>query len=231
MPYRRSKLTLLLKDVFDIHCPRLTATVVLATVNPLAKDAGQTNTTLGYAAPLREAVGMFGKNRKKRKQKKKERTTAVAMARNTAAGEAKEEAAAVAAAAVVVLEVDARDPALWTAPQLAAWLRDELSLPETATAALAGRTGLELCVLPEPELFAAVGDPGHAGNVRDALWALIVAAKMVKRRPDGRILSDEAEAAELAAKQAAKDARMEAQAARAAAAVKADLAAKGIVED
>ena len=35
-----------------------------------------------------------------------------------------------------------------------------------------------------------------------ALWALIVAAKLVKRRPDGRILSDEDEAAELAAKQA-----------------------------
>ena len=123
-----------------------------------------------------------------------------------------------------------RDPALWSASQLATWLRNELELPEEVTAALAGRTGLQLCALPEPELFAAVGDPAHADKVRTALWALIVAAKLVKRRPDGRILSDEAEAAELAAKQAAADARMEAQAARAAAAVKADLAARGIEE-
>ena len=45
--------------------------MVLATANPLAKDAGQTGTTFGYAAPLREAVGMFGLNRKRRNKKKK----------------------------------------------------------------------------------------------------------------------------------------------------------------
>ena len=71
VPFRRSRLTLLLKDIFDIHCPRLTSTVVLATVNPMGKDAGQTNTTLGYAAPLREAVGMFGRGRKKKGYEKK----------------------------------------------------------------------------------------------------------------------------------------------------------------
>jgi kinesin family protein 2/24 len=65
VPFRRSMLTLLLKDVFDINCTRLTSTVVLATVNPMAKDVGQSKTTLGYAAPLREAIGMFGMNRKK----------------------------------------------------------------------------------------------------------------------------------------------------------------------
>merc|ERR1719253_1380391 len=60
VPYRRSKLTLLLKDVFDITCPRLSATVVIATVSPLAADAAQTASTLKYAAPFREAVGLFG---------------------------------------------------------------------------------------------------------------------------------------------------------------------------
>ena len=72
----------------------------LATVNPLAKDAGQTNTTLGYAAPLREAVGMFGLNRKKKGAQKRDPME-------------DEEAAA----AAVVFEVDARDPVLWDAAQ------------------------------------------------------------------------------------------------------------------
>merc|ERR1719183_853433 len=60
VPYRRSKLTHLLKDVFDIGCPRLSATVVIATLSPLAANAAQTANTLKYACPFREAVGLFG---------------------------------------------------------------------------------------------------------------------------------------------------------------------------
>ena len=56
VPYRRTKLTLLMKDIFDISCSRLCTTVVLACVSPLAKDAPHTLNTLGYAAPLRVAV-------------------------------------------------------------------------------------------------------------------------------------------------------------------------------
>merc|ERR1719446_249792 len=60
VPYRRSKLTHLLKDVFDITCPRLSATVVIATLSPLAANVAQTSSTLKYACPFREAVGLFG---------------------------------------------------------------------------------------------------------------------------------------------------------------------------
>jgi kinesin family protein 2/24 len=56
VPYRRSKLTLLMKDVFDIGCARLCATVVLAHVSPLARDAKHSVNTISYAAPLRVAV-------------------------------------------------------------------------------------------------------------------------------------------------------------------------------
>lgn len=209
VPYRRSKLTLLLKDIFDISCPRLTATCVLATVNPMARDAGQSSTTLGYASPLREAVGMFG--RKKKKPTKK-----------SAAPEAE------AAEPELVLEVNPMDPALWSPVQLAAWLSKQGVQDMTS---LEGFTGLQLCALPEPELFAAVGDPDVGSRVVTSLWELIVAAKMVKRRPDGTILSDEAEAAEKAAEEAATIDRIEAQRAKAEAAIQADLATRGITDE
>lgn len=53
VPYRRSKLTLLMKDVFDIGCARLCSTVVLAHVSPLVRDVKHSTNTLNYAAPLR----------------------------------------------------------------------------------------------------------------------------------------------------------------------------------
>ena len=56
VPYRRSKLTLLMKDVFDISCARLCSTVVLAHVSPLARDVQHSTNTLGYASPLRVAT-------------------------------------------------------------------------------------------------------------------------------------------------------------------------------
>lgn len=56
VPYRRNKLTLLMKDVFDIGCRRLCSTVVIATVSALALDIPHTANTLSYAAPLRVAV-------------------------------------------------------------------------------------------------------------------------------------------------------------------------------
>jgi len=207
VPFRRSKLTLLLKDIFDIHCPRITATVVLATVNPMAKDVGQSKTTLGYAAPLREAVGMFGRNRKKTAGQRGDKKKSKKKKKN-----------------VVVLEVDVLDPALWSPERLSNWLHQE----HPNTSGLDGLSGLQLCALPETELFVKIGDPVHAAKVAKSLWGLIVAAKLVKRRPDGTILSDEVEAAEKAAEKAADEARYEAQAAKAAAAIKADLAVKGL---
>ena len=56
VPYRRSKLTLLMKDVFDIGCARLCSTVVLAHVSPLVRDVKHSTNTLNYAAPLRVAT-------------------------------------------------------------------------------------------------------------------------------------------------------------------------------
>lgn len=56
VPYRRNKLTLLMKDIFDIGCRRLCSTVVIATVSALALDIPHTANTLSYAAPLRVAV-------------------------------------------------------------------------------------------------------------------------------------------------------------------------------
>ena len=205
VPYRRSRLTLLLKDIFDVRCPRMTATVVLATTNPLAKDSGQTNTTLGYAAPLREAVGMFGMNRKKRggsskegKESKSSTTTSIA------------------------IEVDVNDPVLWSNQQLLQYLTNELQLSEEDIGDVKSLTGLQLCAMPAPQVFAKMhGNELLANKVINAMWELIVAAKLVKRRKDGSILTDEAEAAEMAAKKAKDDARMDAQRAKAAAAIQA----------
>lgn len=53
VPYRRSKLTLLMKDVFDVSCSRLCSTVVLSHVSPLAKDVAHSKNTIAYASPLR----------------------------------------------------------------------------------------------------------------------------------------------------------------------------------
>ena len=52
VPYRRSKLTLLMKDVFDSGCTRLCSTVVLATCSPLASDVSHSANTLKYSSPL-----------------------------------------------------------------------------------------------------------------------------------------------------------------------------------
>lgn len=56
VPYRRNKLTLLMKDIFDIGCARLCSTVVIATCSPLASDIDHTSGTIKYAAPLRVSI-------------------------------------------------------------------------------------------------------------------------------------------------------------------------------
>ena len=45
-----------MKDVFDIGCARLCATVVIAAVAPLASSCAHSTNTLQYAAPLRVAL-------------------------------------------------------------------------------------------------------------------------------------------------------------------------------
>jgi kinesin family protein 2/24 len=56
VPYRRNKLTLLMKDVFDIGCSRMCSTVVIANCSPLVSDISHTKNTVKYAAPLRVSV-------------------------------------------------------------------------------------------------------------------------------------------------------------------------------
>jgi len=65
VPYRRNKLTLLMKDVFDIGCSRLCSTVVIANCSPLVSDISHTKNTVKYAAPLRVAVSASNSNRQK----------------------------------------------------------------------------------------------------------------------------------------------------------------------
>ena len=57
VPYRRNKLTLLIKDVFEVGCARLCSTVVMTNVSPMASDVAHSSNTLKYSAPLRVAVG------------------------------------------------------------------------------------------------------------------------------------------------------------------------------
>ena len=227
VPFRRSRLTLLLKDIFDINCPRLTATVVIATVNPFGKDAGQTKTTLDYAAPLREAVGMFGRNRKKQAKQRTKQTESKTNAGATAAAAA---TATAATATPIVFEIDPNDPVLWNTVQLSAWLTNDLQVATEVATTLNNVTGLQLCTMSEPVLHTTVGDSAVADQINVALWKLIVTAKLVKRRSDGTILSDEAEAAEAAEKKAEDEARMEAQAARAKAAIQADKERRATLE-
>jgi kinesin family protein 2/24 len=56
VPFRRSKLTLLMKDCFDISCARLCNTIVLSHVSPIARDIKHSVDTIKYTAPLRVAI-------------------------------------------------------------------------------------------------------------------------------------------------------------------------------
>ncbi len=62
VPYRLSKLTLLLKDAFEVESHRHCKTVVVACVSPSVADAGMTLGTLRYAAPIR--IGQMNRERR-----------------------------------------------------------------------------------------------------------------------------------------------------------------------
>ncbi|KRX10313.1 Sterile alpha motif/pointed domain [Pseudocohnilembus persalinus] len=53
VPFRNSKLTLLLKDSFDLYSFKKTKTVVIANIAPAIADLQQTLNTLRYTAPIR----------------------------------------------------------------------------------------------------------------------------------------------------------------------------------
>lgn len=190
IPYRRSKLTLLMKDVFDVSGQqRPSATVVLAMVSPLARDAAQSANTLAYAAPLRVA------------------TAAGAGAAGAGAG----------ASGGAAWERDARDPALWSNLELVAWLQDAAAKagePSLDAAALAGGgrdTGAAFCALAEAAVHRRVRaalapqarKPAEAAALGQALyqalWTALVDAKVRARKPDGSLVTAAEEDAERAA--------------------------------
>jgi len=170
VPYRRTKLTMLLKDVFEHTNARLCATVVIAAVSPLAKDIAHSANTLKYAEPLR-----------------------------------------VAALKPMNIERDPRDPALWDCQQITDWVSEAAAAAGgaglDAAQLVEGLNGVQMCALPEPELFrrtlAQLPDGAAVAKaLYDGLWAMIVDAKSRNRRPDGSIVTAEEEAAELAAAEA-----------------------------
>ena len=53
IPYRQSKLTLLLKDAFEVESRRICKTVFIACVSPSCADSAMTMNTLRYVAPIK----------------------------------------------------------------------------------------------------------------------------------------------------------------------------------
>ena len=193
VPYRRSKLTLLMKDVFDVGCARLCSTVVLAACSPLALDVAHSANTLKYAAPLRVAALL----RRSPQTKALEldvndpalwsHDQIATWVRETAAAPARGGAGGGGGGGGVVLDGDAFT---------------------------AGMSGVQVCALPEIEFYRRaetllagtgmlpVDVKALAKSIYTALWALIVDAKTRKRRPNGKIITPEEEEAERAALEA-----------------------------
>jgi len=168
--YRRNKLTLLMKDVFDIGCSRLCSTVVIAACSPLASDIDHTTSTVKYAAPLRVALAAIGSNRQKN------------------------------------FELDVHDPALWSNEKIVSWVERVVAETGTIDAKLFvnGLTGVQFCALPENKFYeraeAQLKEDDDEGDMMEiaktlylGLWTLIADAKTRKRRPDGSIITPEAE--------------------------------------
>ena len=174
VPYRRTKLTLLMKDVFDVGCSRLCSTVVLSCVSPLAKDAAHTLNTLGYAAPLRVAVNLPTK-----KMQRDERDPAMWEVAKTlewlVATAGKQDGAFDAEALLRGMS----GLELCRLPESALHVRAKQQLGELAGAAL-------------------------AAALHQALWTLICDAKTRRRRPNGNLVTEEEEAAEARAKEEAQ---------------------------
>lgn len=211
VPYRRSKLTLLMKDVFDISCRRLCSTVVLAHVSPLARDVKHSLNTLQYAAPLRVSV------RSKRKGSKYEVDV-----RDPANWSHQ--------------QVGEWMSALLGAPEFPSGTQDIVTAGSLLSSS---QGGITLCMMSEGDVYryvlqafgaftghsvlptdgetkssgedtskvpssAASIDPEHVAHVASALyntlWTLICDAKVRRRRPDGSLISEEDEAVEKADK-------------------------------
>ena len=178
VPFRRSKLTLLMKDVFDVGCARLCSTVVLACVSPLSGDAKHTVNTLQYAAPLRVAMR--------------------AASATPLEVDVRDPAGWDHALAKAWLEATAVEHGVTTL-DAAALLHGAISglelcrLPEAELHARVRAQRLE----PAYEAVEL------ASKLHAALWTLICDAKTRRRKPNGHLISDEEEAAAQAAAEVA----------------------------
>ena len=61
VPFRQSRLTLLLKDAFEVESHRLCKTVIIACVSPSCADAAMSMNTLRYVTPIK--IGQFNKEK------------------------------------------------------------------------------------------------------------------------------------------------------------------------
>jgi len=158
VPYRRSKLTLLMKDIFDIGCPRVCSTVMLSMCSPLAADISHTANTLKYASPLRVVIQPSIKTK-------------------------------------VQMEVDKRDPLLWSNAQVMTWLKEKFPAAATEKCFVGVLCGAQICALPEKEWYSRMATAGGseelAKEVYLAMWTMVSDAKTRQRRSDGSIITEE----------------------------------------
>jgi len=163
VPYRRNKLTLLMKDVFDIGCSRLCSTVVIAACSPLASDIDHTSSTVKYAAPLRVAVSASSRQNNL---------------------ELDVHDPALWSSDKIVSWVKSIDSGTIDAELFVNGLTGVqfCSLPEN-----------EFYVRAEAQLGDEEGMMETAKSLYLGMWTLIVDAKTRKRRPDGSIITPEQE--------------------------------------
>lgn len=169
VPYRTNKLTLLMKDVFDVGCSRLCSTVVIAACSPLASDIRHTSGTVKYAAPLRVAV-VSASNASKQKNLELDVQDPALWSNGQLVSWVE---------SVVLGSSEHIDADLFvngfTGVQFCA-------LPEN-----------EFYTRAEAQLGEGAAMMDIAKKLYLAMWQLIVDAKTRKRRPDGSIITPEQE--------------------------------------
>lgn len=199
VPYRRSKLTLLMKDVFHAGCTRLCSTVVLATCSPLASDCAHSANTLKYSSPLCDMNIQSGGGINANKGKGKK---------------------------AIKMQVDEDDPALWSNAQLLKWVTSSYPSIADPSIFVGVLSGVQLCALPEKEYYSRMENAGIksltdqlfveeckdvngdattctdrgiqssvdlAKDLYLSIWTLMSDAKTRKRRKDGSIITMEDE--------------------------------------
>jgi len=174
VPYRRSKLTLLMKDVFDISCRRLCSTVVLAHVSPLARDVKHSTSTLQYSAPLRVSV----RRQTAKSYQRDERDPALWSHEQLCEWVAQTSPDPRVLGGSLVAQGDGG---------LVLCMVNEAEFFKRVRAVLAPSS---------PEEEASAGAAAQA--LYSTLWTLICDAKVRRRRPNGSIITAEEEAAEIA---------------------------------